>query len=117
MYKYHLSELPSSINSVAIALFPKCENPSKIEHYRPISCCNTLYKCIDKLLAGRLKKIMSSIISLNQSAFVPQRVIGDNIMLVQAICKDYHRVDGIPRCAFNLDIHKAFDSLNWSFLF
>lgn len=117
LHFFNTFELPRSINSTAIALVPKCENPSRINHYRPISCCNSIYKCIAKLLAGRLKKIMASLISYNQTAFVPNRVIGDNVMLIQALCKDYHRNDGISRSAFKLDIHKAFDSLNWTFLF
>ena len=61
--------------------------------------------------------MIGSLVSPNQSAFVPHRIIGDNIMLVQAICRDYHKNAGIPRCSFKLDIHKAFDILNWSFLF
>lgn len=116
-YFFDTLQLPRTINSAAITLVPKCDNPSRIHHFRPISCCNTLYKCITKLLAGRIQKIIDYLISFNQSAFVPNRLIGDNIMLVQALCKDYHRHDGIPRCAFKLDIHKAFASLSWEFLF
>ena len=110
-------KLPRIINSVALTLVPKCDNPSRMEQFRPISCCNTLYKCVAKLIAGRIQKVISTLISPNQTAFVPNRFIGDNIMLVQSICKDYHRNDGIPRCSFKLDIHKAFDSLQWGFLF
>lgn len=38
-------------------------------------------------------------------------------MLVQALCKDYHLHRGPPRCALKVDLRKAFDSLNWSFIF
>ncbi|XP_074361988.1 uncharacterized protein LOC141702189 [Apium graveolens] len=69
------------------------------------------------MLAGRLKGIMTTLISLFQSVFVPSRSIGDNIMLAQALCKNYHLHSGQPRYAIKLDIHKAFDSLNWDFIF
>lgn len=109
--------LPRIINSTAIALVPKTDCPSHIIDFRPISCCNTIYKCISRLLASRLQKILPSYISKNQTAFIKQRSIGDNVMLAQAICRDYHRDSGIPRCALKLDMHKAFDTMNWRFLF
>lgn len=109
--------MPRIINASAIALVPKVANPTNLSQYRPISCCNVLYKCVAKLLASRMKRIMPCIISLNQTAFVPGRRIGDNVMLAQSLCRDYHRDMGPPRAAIKLDIHKAFDTLNWGFLF
>lgn len=109
--------LPRIINSAAIALVPKVQQPTMMSQFRPISCCNVLYKCIAKMLSRRLKKVLPGIISPVQSAFVPNRSIGDNIFLSQALCKDYHRLDVQPRCSIKLDIHKAFDSLNWCFIF
>lgn len=109
--------LPRIINSAAIALIPKSSNAASMNHYRPISCCNTLYKCVAKILSNRMRVIMVGLISPNQSAFIPNRVIGDNILLAQSLCKDYHLETGPPRCAIKLDIRKAFDTLNWCFLF
>lgn len=85
LYFFSSLELPRIINSTAIALIPKVPNPSHMSQFRPISCCNTLYKCISKMLAMRMKVVMPSLISKFQSAFVPKRIIGDNIMLAQAI--------------------------------
>lgn len=67
-------------------------------------------------MAFRLKKLMPGLISMAQSAFVPQRLIGDNILLAQALFKNYHLNSGTPRCALKIDIKKAFDTLNWGFL-
>lgn len=78
-------QLPRIVNSSAIALVPKVANPSHLSQYRPISCCNTLYKCIAKLLVARMKLIMSSIISICQAAFIPGKNIGDNILLIHSI--------------------------------
>ena len=108
--------LPRIVNATAIALIPKINGPVHMSHFRPISCCNTLYKCISKMLVARLKSIKPSIISSNQTAFIKHRCIGDNIMLAQAICKDYHILRGAPRCTLKLDIHKAFDSISWDFI-
>lgn len=73
--------MPRIINAAAICFVPKLDNASEMKHFRPISCCNVLYKCISKMLAGRLKSVLPSIISPYQSAFVPSRSIGDNILL------------------------------------
>ena len=44
------------INCTIIALVPKVPNPSPMHDYRPISCCNTIYKCISKIIAAKIKR-------------------------------------------------------------
>lgn len=116
LYFFSTLHLPRIINSSAIALVPKSQPATLMSDYRPISCCNVLYKCISKMLTARLKLVLPSIISPCQSAFVSQRFIGDNIMLAQALCRNYHLNSGQPRCALKVDIKKAFDTLSWQFL-
>ncbi|XP_048626442.1 uncharacterized protein LOC125594173 [Brassica napus] len=67
-------------NSTAVTLIRKKPNASKITEFRPISCCNTVYKVISKLLANRLKQILPSIISNSQSAFIPGRSLAENAL-------------------------------------
>lgn len=117
LYFFDTLYMPRIINSAAITLVPKVAQATKMAQFRPIACCNVLYKCISKMLTCRLKRTLPELISLHQSAFIPKRSIGDNIFLAQALCRDYHRNDIQPRCAIKLDVHKAFDSLNWKFLF
>ena len=69
------------INYTYLVMIPKCINPVHMTDYRPISLCNVLYKIITKLLANRLKSIMPFIISQNQCAFVPGRLIIDNVLV------------------------------------
>lgn len=51
--------LPRFVNSTAVTLVPKVKNPSRIQDFRPISCCNALYKCISKMLSKRLQLVFS----------------------------------------------------------
>ncbi|GJV91865.1 hypothetical protein Tco_1539678, partial [Tanacetum coccineum] len=41
-------------NHTFLALIPKVATPVKVNDYRPISCCNVIYKCISKILTNRI---------------------------------------------------------------
>ncbi|GJV61287.1 putative RNA-directed DNA polymerase [Tanacetum coccineum] len=104
------------LNHTIIALIPKVHTPTRVNDYRPISCCNVLFKCISKIIANRIKNSLKIFISPNQSAFVPGRSITDNILLTLELMHNYHLDRGVPRCAFKVDIQKAYDTVDWNFL-
>lgn len=103
------------MNATIITLVPKKSNPTFMRDYRPISCCNLIYKVITKILANRLLLGLDDIVSCNQGAFVPKRSIGENILLAQELVNDYHKNKGSPRCALKIDLMKAYDSVSWEF--
>ncbi|XP_062085826.1 uncharacterized protein LOC133791936 [Humulus lupulus] len=49
-------ELPTYLNNTILSLIPKVENPSKDVDFRPTAYCNTLYKCISKMLCDLIKR-------------------------------------------------------------
>ncbi|XP_035832931.1 uncharacterized protein LOC118481782 [Helianthus annuus] len=75
---FETGKLLRELNHTTIVLIPKCPTPSAVTDYRPIACCNVLYKCISKIVANRIKGVLNDIVSVNQSAFVPGRRISDN---------------------------------------
>ncbi|XP_033143345.1 uncharacterized protein LOC103862289 [Brassica rapa] len=108
--------MPKGINSTILALVPKRIDSMEMRDYRPIACCNVLYKVISKLLANRLKVLLPRIISAHQSAFVQGRLLMENVLLATELVKEYHKEDISPRCLMKIDISKAFDSVQWSFV-
>ena len=58
------------MNATSISLIPKVANPMRLIDFRPISCCNTVYKCIAKILAERIKAVLPSLVGPYQTTFI-----------------------------------------------
>jgi len=85
---------------------------------RPISLCNVIYKNISKVLANILKPLLPKCISQEQSAFVENRSIIDNVMAAYEIvhhmkCKKKGKVGEV---ALKIDISKAYDRVDWEYV-
>jgi hypothetical protein len=99
-------------------LIPKTDHPVELKEFRPISMCTVVYKIVAKCLVNILRPILGELVSPNQSAFVPRRLITENA-LIAFECLHFieHNKNATNNlCAYKLDLSKAYDRVDWGFL-
>lgn len=115
---FDTGEFPLHLAETHICLIPKKLQPEIVGDLRPIALCNVIYKVVSKVIANRMKKVLPSVISDTQSAFLPGRLITDNIMVSFEIMHYLKRrtkgKEGYM--AVKLDMSKAYDRIEWNFL-
>lgn len=105
-------------NLTLIVFIPKISEPREVKDFRPISLCNTMYKLVSKVLANRIRKVLNSVVDESQSAFVPGRLITDNIILGYECM---HRIRSFRKgkrayTSLKLGMSKVYDRIEWPFL-
>ena len=108
-------ELSISQKQAIIKLSEKKDRDKRsIKNWRPISLLNVDMKLISTVLAGRLK-VISTIVNENQVAYVNNRFISESGRLISDVLEITNSLD-IEGILMTVDIEKAFDSINHSFL-
>ncbi|OMO67492.1 reverse transcriptase [Corchorus capsularis] len=116
---FRSGKILKEINCTEIVLIPKVKSPESVTQFRPISLCNYIYKIISKLMVNRMKQFMGSLVTEEQSAFVEGRQIHDNVLVAQEVFH-YLRVKkrgGSYDVAIKIDMSKAYDRVEWDFLY
>ena len=99
-----------------ISLLPKPEKDVLyLKNWRPLTLMNVDYKILTGCIANRIKKILDTIISKEQSGFVPGRYIGENIFKLSSIM-EYCQMENIDGMLVLVDFQKAFDFLSWDYM-
>ncbi|XP_018473666.2 uncharacterized protein LOC108844879 [Raphanus sativus] len=86
--------LLKDLNTTAITLIPKTPEACMLGEYRPISCCNIVYK----------------------TSFLKGRSLGDNVLLATELIQSYNSANYQHSCTVKVDIRKAFDTVCWNFV-
>lgn len=109
--------MPEGVNDTTIVLIPNVQYPKELKDFRPISLSNVVYKIVSKCLVNHLRPHHTDLISENQSAFIPGRLISDNsIIAFGCIHHTQSLKRGAPLCAYKLDLSKGYDGVDWDFL-
>lgn len=119
MYAYIIDkgELPPTLQEALISLICKPEkDPTLPSSYRPISLLNIDLKLIAKVIALRLDKYLPSLINKDQTGFIRNRNSTNNLRRLFHIISEAKQSEE-PAVVVSLDAEKAFDRVEWVYLF
>lgn len=106
----------SGVTKGLITLIPKSGDLKLLNNWRPITLLNVSYKIYAKALQIRLQEPLSKIISPDQCAYLRNRFILDNILLTHETLA-WAKKSRQDTIFLKLDFSKAFDRVDWPFLF
>nr|XP_014353709.1 PREDICTED: uncharacterized protein LOC102366391 [Latimeria chalumnae] len=112
-----MGSLPLTLRSALITLIPKRgKDLTACGSYHPISLLNVDYKILAKVLVRRVEPLLPLLIHPDQTGFILRRHLADNLRRFFNII---HAVgaSGDSGLAISLDVEKAFDRVEWEFLF
>lgn len=104
-----------ALNTSFLSLIPKQDNAQTPDRFRSIALCNMVYKIISKVVANRLKPLLPSLVSVEQSGYVEGRQILNNIIQAHEVV---HSLISNKKAGMimKLDLAKAYDKLNWTYI-
>lgn len=109
--------MPPTMRQASLSLIPKPgKDHQKMGNYRPLSILNNDYKLFAKILAKRIEKVIPTLIHIDQVGFMKGRLASNNIRRLLHVMKRAEEFQH-PAIAISLDAEKAFDRIEWEYLF
>lgn len=113
---FQMGSLSESQKHGLISLIFKKGDRLDCKNWRPITLLNVDYKLCARSLAGRLLKVLEFVVASDQTCGVPGRYIGENAAFLRDVVS-YASETNCPLAILSLDQEKAFDRVDWTFLY
>lgn len=97
-------------------LLKKDKDSTSCGSYRPLSLLNADVKVLAKVIASRLENVLPHIISEEQNGFIKGRQLFFITRTLFNIIYPKHSAE-LPELVISLDAEKAFDRVEWEYLF
>lgn len=104
------------VSTTIMALIPKQIGAYKLSDFRPVSCCNMVYKVISMIIASSIKWFLDEVVQSNQVGFVSGRLLCENVLLASELVTNFHKACSTTRGCLQIDLTKAYDNLDWRFI-
>lgn len=104
------------MNDVFISLIQK-QGPKGITQFRPIALCNMVIKVITKVIANRLKSLITKLVKENQSSVIQGRQALDNMVILQEVIHSLKKKGRKGRVVIKVDLETIYhDRIRRKFL-
>ncbi|XP_019225765.1 PREDICTED: uncharacterized protein LOC109207323 [Nicotiana attenuata] len=107
--------LTKFFSHTCLVLIPKVEAPETFSELRPFSLSNVSNKIITKILSKRINSLLPNLISNNQSGFIKDRLITEDVTLAQEIVQGIKGPNKGGNVVPKLDMEKAYDRMHGFF--
>jgi hypothetical protein len=108
-------EVPLGFLDGVVVTLHKSGERNQPNNYRPITLLNGDYRILAKVLSHRFKSIQGQLVEPEQTGFLPDRHIGENLLLNQLLPLAVG--PSSTAVAVHLDFYKAYDTVIREFLF
>lgn len=107
--------LPDSLMEAQFVLPKPGNDPLECSSYRTIAVLNQDLKILTKVLATTLLWVITTLVAIDQTGFIPQKATDTNLCRLFAHLQIDHAYP-VVRVVVSLDMAKAFKSVDWTYV-